>query len=225
VPANVLLEKTTIEAIQAWIELSEDLQQLVVFGELLKDAEVLAAGSEAATLEAAASRGNPDVSNSANLIEIESGSETSISSPDSSDIDDVPLNKLYKNITPSSKPIQKANTKSFESKYPAVLKSIGEMSQMRIDICNKLPIDHPLQPPMLEPLNVAPTDVEGSDEPAGSASATTTISSQTQTQTQTEPCEPSNSQPKSPTKKPEPNVSYQLVSHYSSELPEVESEL
>ena len=71
--------------------------------ELLKDFEEIAAGSEAATSEAAASRGNPDVSNSANIIEVESGSETSISSLDSSDIDDVPLNKLYKNISPTTK--------------------------------------------------------------------------------------------------------------------------
>ena len=99
------------------------------------------------------------------------------------------------------------------------------MSQIRIDICKKLPIDHPLQLPMVKPLNVAPADVEGSDEPAGSASATTATSSQTQTQTQTETCEPSNSQPKSPTKQPEPNVLDQLVSHYSGELPEVEYEL
>jgi len=79
VPANVLLEKTTIEVVQAGIELTEDLQQLVVSGELLKDAEEIAAGSEAATSEAAASRGNPDVSNSANIIEIESGTSTSTS--------------------------------------------------------------------------------------------------------------------------------------------------
>jgi len=69
--ANVLLEKTTIEAVQAGIELTEDLQQLVVFGELLKDVEELAA-----TSEAAASRGNPDVSSSANIIVIESGTST-----------------------------------------------------------------------------------------------------------------------------------------------------
>ena len=55
------------------------------------------------------------------------------------------------------------------------------MSQKRIDICNRLPIDHPLQPPMVEPLNIAPADAEGSDEPAGSASATIITSSQTQT--------------------------------------------
>jgi len=227
VPANVLLEKTTIEAVQAGIELTEDLQQLVVSGELLKDAEELGAGSGAATSEAVASRGNHDVSNSANIIEFQFGTSTSTSSPthtsDSSDLDDVTLSLLYKNISPSSKPKQKANIEPFESKYPTVLKSIGEMSQKRIDICSKLPIDHPLQPPMVEPLNVAPADAEGSDEPAGSASATTATSSQTQTQTET--CEPSNSQPKSPTKQPEPNVLDQLVSHYSGELPEVEFEL
>jgi len=119
VPANVLLEKTTVEVVQAGIELTEDLQQLVVSGELLKDVEDLAASSEAA-----ASRGNPDVSNSANIIEIESGSKTSISSPDSSDIDDVPLNLLYKNISPSTKQEQQVNVKPFEPVYPTVLKSI-----------------------------------------------------------------------------------------------------
>jgi len=229
VPADVLLKKTTSENAQAALALSEDLQQLVASDELLKDAENKADESEAATSEAAASRGNPDVSNSANIIEIESGTSTPTSSPthtsDLSDLDDVIISLLYKNISTSSKPIQKANTKPFEPKYPAVLKSIGEMSQKRIDICNKLSIDHPLQPPMVEPLNVAPADAEGSDEPAGSASATTATSSQTQTQTQTETCAPSNSQPESPTKQPESNVLDQLVSHYSGELPEVESEL
>jgi len=111
------------------------------------------------------------------------------------------------------------------------------MSQMRVDICNKLPANHPFQPPMVEPLNIAPADAEGSYEPAGSTSATTTTSSKSnqptlvkplnfaQTQTHTETCEPSNSQPKSPTKQPGPNVLDQLVSHYFGELPEVESEL
>ena len=103
VPADVLLKKTTGEASQAAIALSEDLQQLVASGELLKDAKEIVAGLEAAPSEAAASRGNPDVSNSANIIEVESESRTSISSPDSSDIDDVPLNKLYKNISPTTK--------------------------------------------------------------------------------------------------------------------------
>jgi len=215
VPSNVLLQEESIEAAQAGIELTKDLQQFVASGELLKAPE-----EKAATSEAAASRGNPDVSHSANFIEVESGSETYISSPDSSDIDDVPLNKLYRNIPSSPKQKQKINAKPFEPMYPAVLKSIGEMSQMRIDICNKLPIDHPLQPPMIECLQSIPADAEGADDQTESLSANAATSSKSdQAQTQTEPetntCEPSNSQPKSPTKLAEPNVLDQLVSHYS----------
>ena len=62
VPSNVLLQAASIESSQAGIELTKDLQQLVVSGELLKDSGEKAAGSEAATSEAAASRGNLDVS-------------------------------------------------------------------------------------------------------------------------------------------------------------------
>jgi len=223
VPSDVLLQKTTGEAAQPAIELSKDLQQIIRL--------------EAATSEVAASRGNSDLSHS--VIEVESGSETSISSPDSSDLDDVTLSLLYKNISPSTKQKQKVNAEPFEPLYPVVLKSIGEMSQTKVDICNKLPANHPFQPPMVKPLNIAPANAKGSDEPAGSASATTTTSSQsdqptlvkplnftqTQAEIETDTCEPSNSQPKWPTKLFEPNVLDQLVSHYYGELPEVESEL
>jgi len=160
VPADVLLKKTIGEAAQAAIELCEDLHQLVASGELLKAPEEKATGSEAATSEAAASRGNPDVSNSANIIEVEFGSETSIHSQDSSDLDDVTLSLIYKDISPSTKP--KQNTTQFEPVYPAVLISLGKMSQRRVDICNKLPADHPLQPPIIEPLNIAPADTHTS---------------------------------------------------------------
>jgi len=205
VPSNVLLQEESIKAAQTGIELTKDLQQLVASGELLKAPEEKATGSEAATSEAATSRGNPDVSNSAEYIEVESGSETSISSLDSSDLDDDTLSLIHKDLSPSTKPTQKSNTKPFEPVYLVVLKSIGEISQMRVDLCNKLPTDHPLQPPIIEPLNVAPTD--------------------TYTSTSTHSNQPSNSQPKSPTKTTEPNVLDQLVSHYFGELPEVASEL
>jgi len=184
----------------------------VASGELLKAHEEKIARSKAATSEAAASRGNPDVPNFANIIEAESISETSISSQESSDLDDVTLSLIYKDLSPSTKPTQKANTKPFESVYPAILKRIGEMSQMRVDLCNKLPADHPLQPPIIEPLNI---------ELADTHTCTSTYSNQPQTDT----CKPSNSQPKSPTKTSEPNVLDQLVSHYSGELPEVAYEL
>jgi len=32
------------------------------------------------------------------------------------------------------------------------------MSQRRVDICNKLPADHPLQPPIITPLNMIPAN-------------------------------------------------------------------
>jgi len=81
--------------------------------------------------------------------------------------DDVPLNKLYKNISPSTKKKQRASDEPYEPWYPSVLDRISVLSQMRVDLCEKLPVDHPLQPPVVEPLNVAPADAEGSDEPAG----------------------------------------------------------
>jgi len=57
---------------------------------------------------------------------------------------------------PTSKP------KSFEPMYPAVLQSIGELSQRRVVICNKLPSNHPFQPPIIEPLNIIPVDTHTS---------------------------------------------------------------
>ena len=209
-PSKVLLQEESIKAAQAGIELTENLQQLVVTGELMKALEEKAAVSEVAASEAA--RGNPDISHSVNVIEIESGTSTSTSSSthssDSSDIDDVPLNKIYKNISPSTKPKQKkkASDEPYVPLYPPVLDKIGALSQMSVDICEKLPADHPFQPPMVECLQSIPDDAEGVDDHTGSVSANTTTSSQSNqpqtveplifVQTQTETCEPSNSQPK-----------------------------
>jgi len=54
--------------------------------------------------------------------------------------------------------LPKPSPKPFEPKYPAVLQSIGEMSQRRVDLCNKLPTYHPLQPPGIIPLNMIPAN-------------------------------------------------------------------
>jgi len=87
--------------------------------------------------------------------------------------------------------------------YPFVLERIGEMSQMRLDICARLPGDDPLQPPMIEPLQSLPADVEGVDEPTVIESANLSESSH----------------PKPTTKASEPFVLDDLVNHYSGELP------
>jgi len=44
--------------------------------------------------------------------------------------------------------------------YPFVLNRIADLNQIRVDICNKLPANHPMQPPMIEPLQTIPTDAE-----------------------------------------------------------------
>jgi len=203
VPSDVLLQEASVEAAQAGIELTENLQQLVVSGELLKDFEEKAAGSEAAASEAV--KGNHDSTHSANVIEIEFGTSTSTSTSsststsDSSDINDVPLNKLYKNISPSTKQKQKASDEPYEPLYPFVLDRISALSQMRVDICEKLPADHPFQPPIFDCLQSIDADAEGADEPAGPVNTSASSQSnqptlvkplnfaQTQTEIETEP--------------------------------------
>jgi len=85
------------------IELTENLQQLVVAGELLDAAEEVqrkeATCSETDTSKT--TRGNTDSQNISNVIEIESSStsashSTSVST--SSDIDNIPLSRVYANL-------------------------------------------------------------------------------------------------------------------------------
>ena len=81
-----------------------------------------------------------------------------LSSPQTDfDQDNIPLSQKF-NLFPKPTP----KPKSFEPVYPAVLQSIGEMSQRRVDICNKFPTDHPFQPPVIEPLNIIPADTHTS---------------------------------------------------------------
>jgi len=258
VPAEQLLKDSTVEAAQIGIELTENLQQPVVLGDLLKDAEeVQMEGadevqeenvdcSEAAASEA--TRGNPDSLHSTNVIEIEPSS-ASTSTSDSSDLDDVPLDKIYTSInksrSPSTKLKKKPSVETYEPLYLFVLKRIGEMSQMRVNVCARLPVDHPIQPPMIECLQSIPADVEGVDEPVGSESANISTSSHPFQPPVIKPLnfapaheeiigeqvgsksanidESSSPQPKSPTKSLEPSVLENLVNHYSGELPGVES--
>jgi len=84
------------------------------------------------------------------------------SSSADSDLDNIPLSQKYNlsKLTPKSKPSPKSKlspkTKPFKPVYPVILKSIGELSQRRVDLCYRLPADHPLQPPIIKPLNLIP---------------------------------------------------------------------
>jgi len=153
----------------------------VVAGDLLNAVEevqrenVPCSGSGTSEADASeATRGNTDSHNiSNNLIEIES-SPTSVSTATSSDnIDDIPLSRVYQKLqkslapSPSTKHKKKPAHEEFVPVYPQVLKSIGEMSQMRINVCARLPVNHLFHPPMIQPLQTIPVDAEVGSEQAG----------------------------------------------------------
>ena len=117
-----------------------------------------AAHESATEAEKSEASGNRSDLYSAKIIQI-SDSPTIISPRSSSDYDhdNMPLSKKIKMMPkPSSKP------KPFEPVYPTVLKKLGELSQSQIDIYNRLPADHPFQPPVIEPLNMIPADTHTS---------------------------------------------------------------
>jgi len=96
--------------------------------------------------------------------------------------------------------------------YPSVEERLTDMQQRRIEACKNLPADHPLQPPMIDPIQFVLADVEGVADHTGTNIANIDVSSsqpisQTQTSTQTY----------------EPSIIQNLVNHYSGELPEYKS--
>jgi hypothetical protein len=83
--------------------------------------------------------------------------------------------------------------------FPTINERIGKMSKMRNQVCERLPLNHPFQPQVIQPLNmVVPNEVN---------------------------VEPSSSQPPSPEPTQDTTVIDNLVSHYSGELPEVRPSL
>ena len=191
-------------------------------GDLLDAAEEVqrkeATYSEADASEA--TRDNTDSYNISNVIEIESSStsashSTSIST--SSDIDNIPLSRVFANLhkslspSPSTKHQKKHDDDAFVPMYPSVLEKLCEMSQMRVDVCKRLPANHPFQPPMIEPLQSILADAEVVGEPVVPESANHE--------------ESSSSHPKPTTQTSDPSVLVELANHYSSELPGFESNL
>jgi len=172
VPTEVLLKVSLVKAAHKVIELTENLQQLVVDGANLNDAEEPQKEKNTCS-EAAASkapRGNTDSPNIYNIIEIGSSTTsaslcTSISTT-SSDMDDIPLDKVYANLqkrlSPSSstKYQKKPDNDTFVPMYPFVEERILDMQQRRMNACARVPADHPLQPRMIEPRQSIPTDAE-----------------------------------------------------------------
>ena len=143
-----------------------------------------------------------------------SPTSVSSSSSTSSDMDDVPLNKVYTTLnkslssSPSTKTSKKPDYDTFVPMYSSVEERLIDMKQKKIDVCNNLPADHPLQPPMIDPIQFVPVDVEGVDDHTGTNIAIIDVSSSQTTQT---------------TQISEPSIIQNLVDHYSGELPEYET--
>jgi len=98
-------------------------------------------------------------------------------------MDDIPLNKVYTTLnkslspSPSTKASKKPDYDTFVPMYPSVEERLHEMQQRRIDACKNLPANHPLQPPMIEPIQSIPADAEGAVDYTGSDSAHIDVSS------------------------------------------------
>ena len=114
-------------------------------GSVRKVAVSEAVVSEAAASEAAASE--VDVSEATQSTKVDQIPDPqTIISPSSStdsDLDNIPLSQKYKLSKQTSKSKLSPKTKPFKPMYPEILKTIAEHSQRRIDICSKLPADHP----------------------------------------------------------------------------------
>ena len=140
-----------------------------------------------------------------------SSSSSSLST--SSDTNDIPLNRVYTNLNkalsplPSTKTSKNPDYDTFLPMYPFVEERLIDMQQRRIDVCKNLPVDHRLQPPMIDPIQFVPTDAEGADDHTRTYIANIDVSS---------------SQPNSPIQTTETHntsIIPDLISHYSGELP------
>jgi len=201
------------------IELSENLQQLVVTDVGLNDAgesqKEKATCSEAAASKAP--RGNTDSHNISNIIDIGcSTTSLSTSVTTSSDMDDISLDRVYANLQKSLSPSlstkhkKKLDNDTFVPMYPSVEEGIHDMQQRRINACVRLPADHPLQSPMIEPLQSIPADAE-------------VIGDQTRPESANHEVSLSPSKPTTPAS--DPFVIQDLINHYSGELPSFEPNL
>jgi len=97
------------------------------------------------------------------IIEIASDTSSSSVSLDSSDLDESTqslIDELNKRSESAARSVPQETDSvnqqpsQHTSSYTAILQSIGELSERRVEICNKLSDDHPFHPPTIEPLNM-----------------------------------------------------------------------
>jgi hypothetical protein len=221
IPASSFAREDAVTYAQEVVKATEDLQELAAseVGNMLM---VVSAGGDAQKDQAAGSEattGNPDFSHTDDVIEVESHSTPSTSSQStsslsSSEFDDAPLGKLYPSIQKGLSSSTKNNKNPADNTpHEPVRSDIDEriigVSQRKTDFYNRFPANNSLKPPMIQPLNVVLADTEFTDEHISSESSNPNASS--------------SSQPTSTNQTQETSVLYNLVSHYSDELPEVRS--
>jgi len=194
IPAEVLEMESTVNAAQLGLELTENLQQMAVANDLVEATEVVQ--EEVGCSESVASeapKGNTDsLQTTAEIVNIESSTSSytrsnpaslSTSSSTSADMDDIPLNRVYTTLnkrlspSPSTKTHKKPDYDTFVPMYPSIEERLHDMQQRRIDACKNLPVNHPLQPPMIEPIQFVPADAEVAVDYTGSDSANIKVSS------------------------------------------------
>jgi len=194
IPAEVLAKESTVEAAQLGLKLTENLQQMIEADGVLRtteDAQEKVVCSE--VIASKAPEGNIDshtVADEIIIVESSTSSETrtsstslSSSSSTSSDPDDLPLSKVYITLnkalspSPSTKTSKKPDYDTFVPMYASVEERLIGLLQRRIDTCIHLHVDHPLQPPMIEPIQSIPADSEGVDDHIGTYIANVDVSS------------------------------------------------
>jgi len=94
---------------------------------------------------------------------------------------------------------------------PFVEERLIDLKQRRVVVCKNLLVDHPLQPPMIGPIQFVPADAERTDDHTRIDIANIDVSS-SQLNSPIETVETS-----------EPSIIHNLVDHYLGELPEYES--
>ena len=197
VPASSIAREDAAEAAQEVIKAPEVVQELAA-----TEAEILAlVTSEEAKEGKTAASETPDspevpegisetLHTNVEIVELGSSSSSdtrsnlpsSSSSTTSSDPDDMPLSKVHSTLNKALSPSTstKTNTKpddTFLPMYPSVEEILISMQQRRIFACKHLPVDHPLQPPVIEPIQFIPVAAEGESDCVGMDLANTIVSS------------------------------------------------
>jgi hypothetical protein len=175
VPASSLFRADAVTDAQEVVKATEAVQELATSeaGNMLVRVNVgegvqedNTAGTDAAASEA--DTGIPESPHNSDIIVVESDStqstsSQSTSSSSSTDVDDLPIGLVYPTIRKGlSTSTETCKTSSqnipFELMIPSVNERKGNMSEMRNKVCEKLPLNHPLQLKIIHPLNIVPPD-------------------------------------------------------------------